>query len=261
MLVGVTSRADGLESRRRCASRPSNSRSVPNTHEEGMMPPEWLVAWAPVLLALLSALAASLSAHAARKSADTAHKEFQVARRPFPFIRWDDARLTEIVTTDEHGQGQAGLIINGCIHEASGVPTTLHRVRMRLRVGPREVGHGEEPGAFQDLPVGRGALLFGKHVYYVLHDVRSDLTISRAVYEDFARRGVPIITAEAELVVSGPEQSSETWRIVAWLIHSRDDEGKGYILRVRHFPPIRDPESDSAGNSDQELLRPQSWST
>lgn len=225
------------------------------------MTPEWLVAWAPVILALLSALAAWKSARAAWKSADMAHKEFQVARRPFPYIRWDDARLTEIVTTDEHGPGQAGLTINGRIHEASGVPTTLHRVRMRLRVGPREVGHGEDPDAFQDLPIGRGALLFGEHVYYILHDVRSDLTINRAAYEDFARRGVPIITVEAELVVSGPEQSSETWRIVAWLIHSRDDEGKGYILRVRHFPPIRDPESNPAGNSDQEPLRPHFWST
>lgn len=48
---------------------------------------------------------------------------------------------------DEHGMGRAGLIINGCIHEASYVPTTLHRARMPLGVGPRE-----DPGPFHDLP-------------------------------------------------------------------------------------------------------------
>ena len=225
------------------------------------MTPEGLALWAPVILAVLAAAAAWKSARAASISADMARKEFQVARRPFPYIRWNDARLTEIVAADEHSPVQASLTINGRIHEASGVPTALHRVRTRLRVGPREVGSGEDPGAVEDLPVGRGALLFGEHVYYILHDVRENLTISRAAYEDFARRGVPIITLETELVVSGPEQSCETWRIAAWLIHSQDDEGQGYILRVRHFPPSRDPESDPAGSSDQELLRPHFWST
>ena len=225
------------------------------------MSSEWLVAWAPVLLALLSALAAWKAARAASISADMARKEFQIARRPFPYIRWDDARLTEIVMLDdEHGPGHAGLIVNGRVHEASGVPTTLHRVQMRLRVGPRELGHVEEPGPFQDLPVGRGALLFGEHMYYILHEVRSDLTINRAEYEDFARRGVPIIVVETELVVSGPEQPRETWRIAAWLIHSRNEKD-GFILSVRQFPPIRDQESDRPGGTDREPLRPHFWST
>lgn len=220
------------------------------------MSPEWLVACATVILALLSALAAWKSARAASTSAEIARNEIQVARRPFPYIRWDEARLTEIVTMDdEHGPGQAGLIITGRVHEASGVPTTLHRARMRL-----SVGDGEDLGAFRDLPVGRGALLFGEYVYYILHDVRSGLIIDRAEYEDFARRGVPIIVVETELVVSGPDQPCETWRIVAWLNHSRN-EGEGYVLSVRHFPPSRDPDSDRARDNALEPLRPHFWST
>lgn len=223
------------------------------------MTPEWLVTWAPVIVALFSALAAWQSARAARKSADMARQEFLVARRPFPYIRWTDARLTEIVTVDdERGPGRAGLIVNGRIHEASNVPTTLHRVRMRLTVGSREVGHVEDPGAFRDLPVGRGALLFGEHVYYILHDVRADLTINRTEYEDFARRDVPIIVAETELVVSGPEQPCETWRIAAWFTHSRN-EGEGSILSVRQFPPSRDPEPGRADDTDGQPLCPDSW--
>lgn len=71
------------------------------------MTPEWLASWAPVILALLAALAAWKSARAASISADMARKEFQVARRPFPYVRWNDARLTEIVTADERAPGQA----------------------------------------------------------------------------------------------------------------------------------------------------------
>ena len=215
--------------------------------------------WLAVILALVSAVASWHSARAAGKSADMARQEFLVARRPFPYIRWADARLTEIVPVDdERGSGRAGLIVNGRIHEASNVPTILHSVRMRLRVGSREVGYVEDPGPFRDLPVGRGALLFGEHVYYTLHDVRSDLTINRAEYEDFARRDAPIIVAETELVVSGPEQPCETWRILAWFIHSRN-AGEGYILSVRQFPPSRDPERARADESDGQPLRPDSW--
>lgn len=219
------------------------------------MSPEWLA----VILALVSALASWRSARAAWKSADMARQEFLVARRPFPYIRWADARLTEIVpVNDELGPGRAGLIVNGRIHEASNVPTTLHRVRMRLRVGSREVGYVEDPGPFWDLPVERGVLLFGEHVYYILHDVRSDLIINRAEYDDFARRDAPIIVAETELVVSGPEQPCETWRIVAWFIHSRS-EGEEYILSVRQFPPSRESESALVDESDGQPLRPDSW--
>lgn len=206
------------------------------------MPSDWLVSWAAVigpLGTLLLALVAMLTAWAAWISAKTARKEFQVARRPFPYIRWDDARLTEIVTLDgTDGPGPAALIVSGRVHEASSVPTTLHRARMRLRVGPREVSHVEEAGPFQDLLVGDGALLFGEHMYYILHEARPGLTINRAEYEDFARRRVPIIVVETELVVSGPEQLRETWRIAAELIHSQDEKD-GVILSARQSPPIR----------------------
>ena len=67
---------------------------------------------------------------------------------------------------NEHGPWQAGLIVNGRIHEVSGVPTTLHRAGMRVRVGSQEIRHVEDPGPFQDLPVGGGALLFGEHMYW-----------------------------------------------------------------------------------------------
>lgn len=190
-----------------------------------------------------------------------ARTKFRAAGQPFPYIKWDDARLTKIVTLDgRDGPGQAGLILSGRVHEASNVPTTLHRVRMRLRVGSREVGHIEEPGPFQDTRVDREELLFGEHVYYPLYEVRENLTINPAEYEDFARRGVPIVVVETELVVSGPEQPRETWHITAGLIHSRNEKD-GFTLSVRSFPPRYSHESGRPGATDREPLRPHFWST
>ena len=228
------------------------------------MPPEWLVAWAPVIGPIgtvLLALVAMRTARAASISAEMARKEFQVARRPFPYIRWDGARLTEIVTRDdEHGAGQAGVIVGGRVHEASGVPTTLHSARIRLLVGTRGVGSLEDPGPFQDVPFAQGALLFGEHMYYILHEVRPDLTINRVEYEDFARRSVPILIVEVELVVSGPKQPHETWHVVAWFTHSKHEKD-GYLLSVRHFPSSHEHGSGRADDRDRVLLRPHVWST
>lgn len=196
-------------------------------------------------------------------SADMARKDFRVARRPFPYIRWDNARLTEIVTIDdEHGPGQAGLILSGRVHEASGVPTTLRRARVRLRVGSRAVGGVEGPGAFRDLPVAPGALLFGQHLYYPLHDVREGLIVKPAEYKEFARRSrpSPIIAVEVELVVSGPEQQCETWCIDAWLSHSRHEQN-GYALSVQPLPPVRQHESHRADDSDRAPVCPHPWAT
>jgi hypothetical protein len=226
------------------------------------MSSEYLVAWASVVsvvLALLSTAAAWSAARAASDSARTARKKFRADGQSFPYIKWDDARL--IVTLDGPDEPrQAGLIISGRVHEASNVPTTLHRVRMRLRVGLREVGYVEGPGPFQDARIEREELLFGKHVYYPLYEVRPNLTINRAEYKDSARRGVPIVVVETELVVSGPEQHPETWHITAWLIHSRSEDN-GFILSVRAFPPRHDHESDRLDDTEREPLRPHFWST
>ncbi len=190
-----------------------------------------------------------------------ARKKFRAGGQPFPYIQWDDARLTDIVTLDgTDGPGQAGLIISGRVHEASNVPTTLHSVRMRLRVGRWEVGHVEGAGPFQDVQVEREELLFGEYVYYPLYEVRPNLTINRTEYDDSARQGVPIVVVETELVVSGPEQPRETWHIAAWLIHSRNEKD-GFTLSVRSFPPSRNDESDRPGGTDREPPRPHLWST
>ena len=210
-------------------------------------PPDWAMEWAEVIgpfITLVLAIVAAMSARAAWSSARTAKKVFQAAPRSFPYIAWEGVRLTKGATDgEEEGWEKAGLILKAQVHEAARVPTTLHEVRLQLRVGAKELAYerGQKP-QIRKVEIKDEVTLFGEHVYYALEKV-AEVRINRGEYDEFAAKGMDFVRIEWELVVSVPQQERETWTTDTVLRDTGEENGQR-TFAIRQYPPSRELEQE-----------------
>lgn len=187
----------------------------------------WLVALASVfgsLTAIVVAYIALRTARAADTSASIARKEFEIGRRPFVCVEWED------IHANESPNGRLRLMAHGRIVEASGIPTTLHGARVRVRT-PASSGDG---GEFKDVPNASEVTLYRERLYSPVAAVATGrFNEGLALIEHW---GVLFATVDVELAFSAHDRPSEKWTCSTLFFARRADDRK-VVVTVRYVAP------------------------
>ena len=183
------------------------------------------------LLELIAAASALFAALAAWRSARAAERA--ATKKPFvDVVEWYNI---EVLASDEPQK----LVFAARLQELAGVPTILHRVRIKYNAGIAD------RATFRDTVPARGIVggrlpkrttLYGDRLPAFL---REELSVSVRHWQRPAPRSLPdgVGRINLELTISAREAHLKVWEIEAWIIYYGVQNGV-HRVEIKGVPPV-----------------------
>ena len=182
-------------------------------------------------LELIAAVSALFAASAAWRSAKAAER----AATKEPFVDVVEWYNIEVLGSDEPQK----LVFSARLQELAGVPTILHRVRVKYNPGIAD------RATFRDIVPARGiaggrlprsTTLYGDRLTALL---REELNVSVRHWQRAAPRSLPdsVGRINLELTISAQEAHLRVWEIEAWIIYYGLQDGV-HRVEMNGVPPV-----------------------